>query len=400
MKKIVHFGGMDSYDGHESGNYIVFKQFRDLTYDSVHVLGLLKRWEDKDTFYIPLTRPEDQIELEDKIDNIDVVIIYDSMLTPETLRRIYDKHKCPIIWVAMVHDFFTGGCVYPTECSRFQKSCGSCPQLVNNQFTHEPYIKNHSTDEKDISFQLMDRKLKSLSDIPIYGVGVSSYSLELMKTSSLLKDKHCECIPIPFDIPTCSLSRDEAKKRFKLSTDKFNILWGTTQPHSLRKGRKYVDKALNRLYTLMKKNNIDTDNVIFTTVGPQANPPFNETQPFKTRHLGYAPTREQLSIAYKSANVGLQTTIEDAGPMMSVECLSNGTPLVSFDRCVSADIIENGKNGFLVDTYDWKSFADSILKVYESEVDLGIGSDFYVKRFNNAKNTMEKWDKLIKKVTS
>ena len=97
MKKIVHFGGMDSYDGHESGNYIVFKQFRDLTYDSTHILGVTKMWNDEDTFYIPLTRPEDQIELEDKIDNIDVVIIYDSMLTPETLRRIYDKHKCPII---------------------------------------------------------------------------------------------------------------------------------------------------------------------------------------------------------------------------------------------------------------------------------------------------------------
>ena len=184
-----------------------------------------------------------------------------------------------------------------------------------------------------------------------------------MKTSSLLKDKHCECIPIPFDIPTSPLSRDEAKQQLNLPTDKFNILWGTTQPHMPRKGRKYVDESMNYLYNLMKEKNINTDTVLFTTVGPMPNPPFSETQPFNWKHIGYAPTREILSTVYKSADVGLQTTIEDAGPMMSVECLSNQTPLVSFDRCVSADIIENGKNGYLVSHWGNRSLKCMSLKL-------------------------------------
>ena len=402
MKKIVHIAGMDSYEGHESGNYIVFKTFRKLPYESIHIFGCAKHWGDPDTFFVPLTSTASQVGLEDRFDAADVVIIYDTLLEPETLRKIYDKHKCDIVWVGMVHDFFTGGCSYPTECSRFQDSCGSCPQLIGDKFASHTGNENKppSSDEKDQTYQLMQRKLNLLKDIPIYGVGVSNYSVDLMRTSSLLKDKHCECIPIPFDIPTSPLSRDEAKQQLNLPTDKFNILWGTTQPHMPRKGRKYVDESMNYLYNLMKEKNINTDTVLFTTVGPMPNPPFSETQPFNWKHIGYAPTREILSSVYKSANVGLQTTIEDAGPMMSVECLSNQTPLVSFDRCVSADIIENGKNGFLVDTYDSKSFGKSIFKVYESDVDMGINADFYVKRFNNEEQTMKKWQTLIERITS
>jgi len=409
MKKIVHIAGMDMYASHEPGNYIVFSAMRDLPYDSHHLLGLVKGRADNDTSYHPISQFGNQIGVENSFESADVVILYDSLLQPETVKAIYDKHKCPIVFVAMVNDHFTGGCCYVFDCENFQSSCGSCPQLHSNgELTSMMMNKNMdakfipSTDGEDKTFQLMQRKIKSWEDIPITGVAVSNYSLSLFKKSSLFKDKRCELIPIPFDIPVFKGSRNEAQNTLGYPEgieNKFLILWGTTNPDGLRKGRKYADAALNHLYNRMKEKGHDVNDVVLVTVGPNPTIPFNQSQPFRWAPIGYIPTREKLSCVFRSVNVGLQTTFEDAGPMMSVECLSNQTPLVSFDRCVSADVINHGKSGYIVDTYDSIGLGESLLKVYESKVDMGIEADVYVKEFNNKEKVLHKWQELIEDIT-
>ena len=407
MKKIVHIAGVDMYSSHDSGNWIIFNAMRDLPYDSHHILGLGRGRENPDTSYYPISVEGSQVGVEDSFDSADVVILYDSLLYPETVKAIYDKHKCPIVFVGMVNDHFTGGCCYVFGCDKFKSSCGACPQLAPNghMISHKNMSEDFtpSSDDKDKSFQLLQRKKEAWNDIPIIGAPVSNYSLKLFKESSLFKDKRCECIPIPFDIPVFEGSREEARIALGYPEevkDKFVILWGTTNPDGPRKGRKYADEAFNHLYKQMKEKGYDTDDVVVLSAGPAPSVPFSQTQPFRWMPKGYVPTREHLSYVYRSVNVGLQTTIEDAGPMMSVECLSNKTPLVSFDRCVSADVIKDGESGYLVDTYDSVGLGEALLKVYESKVDMGINADKYVKEFNDKEKVLQKWQSLIEEVTN
>ena len=383
---IIHIGGMDTYDKtHESGNTIIFNLIKQLPYNSKHILGLEKVHSDPDTEFIPLFEPHggSQEGLEDKI-NPDILILYDSLLEPQTIINIYNKHKCPVIHVAMTHDFFTGGCSYPRQqgfdCIGYKKTCEDCPQGIAN------------------SHEILKDKLR-MGDVDLYGVAVSTASLNMMKQSSVLSGKECELIPFPLEeIPVSLKSRDENKDAFGIPRDKFVMFWGSTQPECPRKGRDYLDKALNHLYELLKERDIDTDKFLLVTAGPPSILEFNQSQPFNCKQVGYVRTREQLADMYKLADVGLQTTIEDAGPMMCAECLANNTPLVSFSDCVAKDVIDDGNTGYIVDTFKYKEFAESILKVFLSEEDMGRNASLSCGEFNNTESVKQKWEDLFTKI--
>tara|TARA_R100001510_G_C7637580_1_gene195485 strand:+ start:292 stop:1527 length:1236 start_codon:yes stop_codon:yes gene_type:complete len=411
LKKIVHVAGMDAYGSHESGNMIDFGLFREMDdYHCTHILGLFKSKPDHDTVHIPIDEKGSQEGLENYID-ADVVILHDALLQPETIRKISKKNNnCPILFRGMDLSHMTGGCPNPNTCEKWTDTCGSCPQLGHdNQFVLTGPYPHEKPDpsllpllENDITRDRLIRKINSWKDIPIHGVPVSTSSLKAFNRSTLFKDRKNIVMPIPYDIPVYEKSREDARKELGIPEqlrDHFFVIWGSTNPEQYRKGRSYADKALNHFYDLLKEKNYDTDKVSLLTVGPNPSKPFNETQPFNWVRTGYLSTRNFLSMAFKSANVGLQTTISDAGPMMVTECLAADTALVSFDNCVAIDMIDHGKTGFLAPVHDYIALGESLMKVYESP-EIGNNASEGVRRFNNREQTKKRWIDFIEEITA
>ena len=383
MTNIIHIAGMDKYNSHDSGNYLVFKQFRNLPYNSHHVLGLSRQMDDPDTSFIPLLGPENQQGLEFKI-KPDILVLYDTLLEPETIKRIYDVHKCPVVYVTMCHDFFTGGCVYPGGCDRFTNECGACPQ-------------KNSVDTEDESYKLMLRKLSCYEDIPLVGVGASSYARNLMKKSSVFRNKHTAVIPLTTveEIPEAPLSQEQARDWLGVDNDKFIIFWGTTQPDEPRKGGKLAVDILKKVSETLGEQ---ASQLLLVTAGPEPTTFSFSQLPIKHKHLGYFSTRYNLTLAYKAASVALQTTVEDAGPMMICECLVNKTPVISFDRCIASDVIENGINGYVVPTYDCEKMASKICEMFISKNNMNSNCLGMMNNFNKSSIVQEKWTRLIESI--
>ncbi len=77
-----------------------------------------------------------------------------------------------------------------------------------------------------------------------------------------------------------------------------------------------------------------------------------------------------IALYYLKAKATLLTSLYEGFPNVLVESLTLGTPVVAFD-CPSgpAEIIENGKNGYLVEYLNIEAFKDAVLRVLRREFD-------------------------------
>lgn len=81
-------------------------------------------------------------------------------------------------------------------------------------------------------------------------------------------------------------------------------------------------------------------------------------------HLG----KEELLKYYRAADCFVFPTRYDIWGLVVNEALSQGLPVITTDQCVSGlELIENGKNGFLVATEDAAALKEKILSVMENE---------------------------------
>jgi poly(glycerol-phosphate) alpha-glucosyltransferase len=84
--------------------------------------------------------------------------------------------------------------------------------------------------------------------------------------------------------------------------------------------------------------------------------------------------------AYKSAKLFVLPSDLDAYPLVLMEALSHGLPVVTTDSRGPSDIIENGKTGFVVPKRNVEQIADRIIKLLSDE-------KLYNKMSQNARDT-------------
>jgi glycosyltransferase involved in cell wall biosynthesis len=91
----------------------------------------------------------------------------------------------------------------------------------------------------------------------------------------------------------------------------------------------------------------------------------------------------------------------EALPMVMLEAMSFGLPVVSFDApCGPKDLIDDGNNGFLVPAGDTDMFADCVCRLIESQVlrnSFGRAAKISSMEYN-MESIMEKWKNLFREL--
>lgn len=139
--------------------------------------------------------------------------------------------------------------------------------------------------------------------------------------------------------------------------------------------------------------------------------------------FGHGPLREQILRQIKLTGIGNSITIHEPVsnilseyrassaliltshfeglPMVLLEGLSCGLPLVAFDiDCGPSDLIDDGKNGFLIPDGDIEGFAEAICRLIESEEmrqKMGAASLAKAAQFSTDK-IIDKWEELFQRV--
>ena len=406
---ILHTTGYDLYilnhtSAHPSGGYIVYNALKKSKYSSSLAITIERHISDESTFLYPYGQHHPQeVKTPDEVAKglppHKVLVVYGEEFSPEQLRAIHLEHKSTIIMVMMTHDLISGGCAYPRtpnlhsgdvrkiSCEGFQKDCGRCPEI--------PLKKPNPRDK---TFRLLKRKKENFKGLPIILVGASSYSLSIAEKSSVFKGIRKELLPILHDVPYCEHSAQEIKQSLQIPTDKKIILWGTTQPESIRKGKVLMDEVLNYLWDMMTTK--ERENTQLLCVGPVPVTPFQQTQKFHVNYSGYLPTREHMAMMYKASDVSVCTTVSDAGPMMVTESLTNECPVVGFDRSVILDLVSNGENGYIIKDLDTKKMAEKTLEVLRSSHsrEMDSAARQAALEYHNPSKILKKWESLFEEV--
>jgi len=366
---IVHVSGFDSYDTHDSGNYIVFNFLRSLKFDSKMALVLNKTKKDEDTYFVRRS------EFTNFFKDIKILVLHDETFNFNEIKKIHDKFKCQIILYTQTH------CINRTN---FCKGEISYPELNDEK------IKKHN-------MPYLIEKKNVFKDLPIMVVCASTYTFNQVKQNIIYEDKSVLLFPLPGDVPHCKSPKEKVRKYLGLKNNKKYILWGTTNPKSVRKGKHLFDETLDYFWNILSDDQREEINIL--NVGPHAGK-FGISSNFNTIHCGYQTTRKDMSVYYKASDISVCTTIADGGPMMISESMCNETPVIAFDRSISCDLCVDGETGYLVKDLNTEEMSKSIYKSLYID-DLTEMSEKSRKKyltFHDKNVILNKWNNLFVKL--
>lgn len=276
--------------------------------------------------------PESNVDLSEvqKIKEADIINLHwvAGMINYEMVKEIF-KGKI-IVWTLHDMNAFTGGCHYGGICRKFVKECGACPQLGSN-------------DENDISSQIWNYKKTFYGDLNITVVTPSKWLGEQAAQSSLFKKYKREVIPYGFELDVFKPQNDElSRKEIGVSADAKIILFGATY-NNKRKGFEYLVQALKNFKQTNFKEEIYLG--VFGNIGDFQ----TVLSEYNILNFGAVNNPELLAQIYSLADVFVIPSLEDNLPLVVVESLACGTPVVGFNIGGIPDMIEHKFNGYLAE---------------------------------------------------
>jgi glycosyltransferase involved in cell wall biosynthesis len=252
------------------------------------------------------------------------------------------KLKKPLIWTLQDCWAFTGGCHYPFECTKYQKNCGSCPQLGSKK-------------EHDLSRLVWNRKSKYWGNSKITAVAISHWMAECAQSSSLFRNVRIEVIPNGLDISVYKpIEKRLAREILNLPHEKTLILFGAIDALDPRKGFNLLCSSLEKLNPARFGKSIDL--IVFGTLSQTL-----ATRPdFPGHYFGYLHDDFSMALLYSACDVMMVPSIQEAFGQTASEAMACGTPVVAFNSGGLRDIVDHQKNGYLAQPFDPQDLAHGI----------------------------------------
>jgi len=259
----------------------------------------------------------------------------------------------PVFWYLMDMGLLTGGCHFSFGCEEYARQCGCCPALQSNQ-------------ANDWSHYFWQRRRAAALATKGVVVAPNQWLASQAKMSGIFFDRPQTCIELSIGLDSCRpIGRKAARKALELQEDGKYIFFGAYYADERRKGVSYLIEALKRLAQSYESNGATPPTVI-TAGATLAATSLNI--PLPHYHLGYLDVETRLPLAYQAADVFVSPAIEDSGPMMILESLGCGTPVVAFDIGVARDVLVENQTGYIADLLDDEDLANGIESILLSDV--------------------------------
>lgn len=247
----------------------------------------------------------------------------------------------PVVWTMRDMWPLTGGCHYSNGCSRYETSCGSCPQLK-------------STVNWDLSRIVAVAKCRSLP-FGLQPVGISRWLSDAASASSIFANHTVRTISNNIDTRVFApLDKSLARKLLGIPDYKKIILIGAQRLSDYYKG---IDLFLEACRFLAGQQ------IFVVTFGRADDVPMASI-PFPQLHLGFLADSVSLRLAYCSADLFVAPSRMEAFGKTLAESLACGVPVVCFDATGPKDIVDHRLTGYRAIPYEPSDLArgvDSIL---------------------------------------
>jgi len=232
----------------------------------------------------------------------------------------------PSVWTLHDMQSMTGHCAYAFDCNKWQNGCGECP-----------YLEAYPSITKDRTAEMWrDKKLiYQESDFELI---VPSRWLKDIVEKSMLKDKNVHLIYNGID-ERIYRPYDKYAARKKLHIPDNSIVLGFVSHKGLMSRRKGGDFILEAYRYFISKY----PNVYFVCIGGKSSGAPTE----RFLQIPYVSDENLLAETYCAADVFMFPTLADNCPLVVLELMACGVPVVSFNVGGVPELIENGKTGFV-----------------------------------------------------
>lgn len=273
----------------------------------------------------------------------DIIFLHwiSDFLSPELILQIQQEYKCPVIWRYNDLAPVTGGCHYLAGCDHYKTGCGNCPALGSDR-------------KNDWSHQYWKKKKEVFPNINMSVINSTHHTEVVFKESPLFENKLQFFIrnSLSQELYTYTNDKMDYRQSLQLDPDKKVIFWGATHITEPRKGFNFLLEALRQLSDAERKN-------ILLIIAGNKPADFNPDIPVEHRYVGLLQEKQLISF-YKASDLSVCTSLEDGGPMMIVESLLCGTPLVSFATGLALELVISGETGYRAEKSDSKDLAKGI----------------------------------------
>jgi glycosyltransferase involved in cell wall biosynthesis len=291
-----------------------------------------------------------------------------------SIRQIYKLYKSgkKIVWT--IHDSwsFTGGCHVRYGCEKYSNKCGQCLVL-------------QSKNKFDISRIQWLIKKKYYNKMNFVVVAPSNKHAEFAKKSSLLKDKQIYVVNNPLDFNKFRpINKKIARSILNLNSNKKIIAFGALNPISAPyKGFDYLYKA----FKIMKEDNEEIVNNIELLIFGANECKQIEDLGYKVKCLGRLNDEVSLVLTYSSSDIYISPSIEESFGQTYLESIACGTPAVGFNNTGAEDIVQNNKNGFLIQYKNYEELKDILLFISKNDFQkkLDFNNESFLNKFSYKK---------------
>ncbi len=272
-------------------------------------------------------------------------------LSSKAIGKLLRLNK-PVLWRLSDMWPFTGGCHYSGQCTRYEETCGHCPQL-------------RSSHEYDLSRWVWNRKHAWWKDYSMTIVCPSRWIADCAQRSSLFRNQKIEIISTGVDLNIFKpIDKKLARLTLNLPLDVPLILFGASDAmNDPRKGRNQLESALEILTGRLKANSLP-HLVLFGSW----NRPVIKGWSAPMHVFGHLYDEPSLSLLFSACDIFVAPSLEDNLPNTVLESLACGTPVVAFDIGGMPDMIEHKKNGYLAKAYEPEDLASGIEWMLSDEI--------------------------------
>lgn len=287
----------------------------------------------------------------------------------KTLYKLQKKTGARIVFYFTDMGIMTGGCHYDMFCNGYTNDCKNCPAILNHLSSRKAhknlYKKKEYLDKMNINIFPGTKTLE-----------------EQTKKSYLFKDTalfECTNAPINQNVFNNNL-RDIAKRILGISSDKKTILIGATNINDERKGFRYLLEALD---ILSKTHSHISANILILVIGGYLSDDSKKAlQKYELKYLETIQDDRLLSITYQASDLFICPSVYDSGPLMVMESLMCGTPVVAFKVGVSNDLVVNGYTGYKAENFVSADIAHGIYSIFNLS-----NTEYHQMRNNCIENT-------------
>lgn len=288
-----------------------------------------------------------QLEVYKQADILDFHGTHSNTLSYLALPRLTEDKPA----VFTLHDMWalTGHCAYSYDCERWKTGCGQCPYPDEH-----PKIRRDGT--------AIEWKLKNWvynrSNLSI--VAVSRWLTDLAK-QSILQNFPIYYIPNGIDTNIYKpLDPEQCRFLLGLPSDKKVLMFGALSLQNHRKGGDLLLKALQNLPNALKRD------LVILTIG---NGGEVITQALDMQHVnvGFVSSDHLKAICYSAADLFIHPTRADNLPLVLLESMASGTPMLSFDVGGVPELVRPGVTGYLAEAENVQDLCQGIVELLEDE---------------------------------